>query len=152
MQRQLGSTSPWPSVSLRTWMRQMTHTTRSWRAWSFKFAPRVSEVLDEFKRVAKPSARFWISTPGALAPMYKDSWQRFVTPQSYAVNNILPWELIRVLNDRGWSVHEQWGSFDNIAGQVDNVITGTQLDVSALPLPLQQAGATVWNVIASIGD
>ena len=117
-----------------------------------QFSLSVSAVLDEFERVSKPTARFWLSVPGALAPMYKDSWQRFVSPQPRAVNNILPWELVHVLDDRGWTIHHQWGSFDTVAGQADNVTAHTQLDVATFPLPLQQAAATVWNVIASNGS
>lgn len=112
-----------------------------------QFSPHLSAVLDEFERVARPGAHFWLSVPGALAPMYKDSWQRFVSPEPPAVNYIVPWELNQVLVARGWQLHEQWGSYDNIPSG-DNELGG--FDMSNLPLPLRQAAATVWNVIVSL--
>lgn len=112
-----------------------------------QFSPQVSAVLDEFERVAAPNVRFWLSVPGSLAPMYGDSWKRFVSPEPPAVNYIVPWELLRLLQERGWTVHEQWGSYDAIGPNAANAAAG--IDIDALPLPLQQAAATVWNVIAS---
>jgi SAM-dependent methyltransferase len=112
-----------------------------------QFSPKVSAVLDEFERVTSPGAKFWLSVPGALAPMYQDSWKRFVSPQPPAVNYIVPWELLKVLDDRGWTVLGQWGSFDTVASAGANVAAAAELDVTTLPLPLQQAAATVWNLI-----
>lgn len=114
-----------------------------------QFSPRLSAVLDEFERVAMPNARLWLSVPGALSPIYRESWQRFVDPEPRSLTYLLPWELTRLLEERGWSLHEQWGSFDTVPvreGAGSNVAAG--LDTGALPLPLQQAAATVWNVIA----
>jgi ubiquinone/menaquinone biosynthesis C-methylase UbiE len=112
-----------------------------------QFSPQVSAVLDEFERVAAPNARFWLSVPGSLSPIYGDSWRRFVSAEPRAVNNMVPWELLRLLQERGWSVHEQWGSYDAIGPNAANV--AADLDVTEFPLLLQQAAATVWNVIAS---
>lgn len=114
---------------------------------SLQFSPHLSAVLDEFERAGKPDARFWLSAPGSLAPMYRDSWKRFVAPEPPPVNFIVPWELTRLLEERGWQIHEQWGSFDTVAAAGNNV--AAELDVTQLPLPLQQAAATVWNVIAT---
>lgn len=115
-----------------------------------QFSPHVSTVLDEFERVSRPRARCWLSVPGPLAPMYQDSWQRFVSPELPPVNFITPWELIRVLEERGWQVGEQWGTYDAIADDRTNV--AADLDVANLPLPIQQAAATVWSLIAAIPD
>lgn len=114
---------------------------------ALQFSPHLCAVLDEFQRVGKPDARFWLSAPGALAPMYRDSWRRFIAPEPPPVNFLMPWELNRLLDERGWQLHEQWGSFDSVAHAANNVAAG--LDMSQLPLPMQQAAATVWNVIAT---
>lgn len=114
---------------------------------ALQFSPHLSAVLDEFERAGKPDARFWLSVPGSLAPMYRESWRRFIAPEPPPINYIVPWELIRVLEERGWHIHEQWGSFDSVAHAANNV--AVDLDTSQLPLRLQQAAATVWNVIAT---
>jgi len=114
---------------------------------ALQFSPHLSAVLDEFQRVGKPDARFWLSAPGSLAPMYRDSWRRFIAPEAPPVNFLMPWELIRLLEERGWQIHEQWGSFDSVAHAANNV--AAELDMSQLPLPMQQAAATVWNIIAT---
>lgn len=67
-----------------------------------QFSPHLSAVLDEFERVGKPDARFWLSAPGSLAPMYRDSWRRFIAPEPPPINFLMPWELIRLLDERGW--------------------------------------------------
>jgi len=112
-----------------------------------QFSPHLSAVLDEFERVGKPDARFWLSAPGSLAPMYRDSWRRFIAPEPPPINFLMPWELIRLLEERGWQVHQQWGSFDSVAHAANNV--AAELDMTELPLPMQQAAATVWNIIAT---
>ena len=114
---------------------------------ALQFSPHLSAVLDEFERAGNPDARFWLSVPGSLAPMYRDSWKRFVAPEPPPVNFIVPWELTRLLDERGWQIHEQWGSYDSIAVAGSNV--AADLDIAQLPLPLQQAAATVWNVIGA---
>ena len=112
-----------------------------------QFSPHLSAVLDEFERVGKPDARFWLSAPGSLAPMYRDSWRRFIAPEPPPINFLMPWELIRLLDERGWQVHQQWGSFDSVAHAANNV--AAELDMTELPLPMQQAAATVWNIVAT---
>ncbi len=114
---------------------------------ALQFSPHLSAVLDEFERVAKPDARFWLSAPGALAPMYRDSWRRFLAPEPPPVNFLMPWELHRLLVERGWRIQEQWGSFDSVAHAADNI--AAELDITRLPLPMQQAAATVWNILAT---
>lgn len=112
-----------------------------------QFSPHLSAVLDEFERVGKPDARFWLSAPGSLAPMYRDSWRRFIAPEPPPINFLMPWELIRLLDERGRQVHQQWGSFDSVAHAANNV--AAELDMTELPLPMQQAAATVWNIVAT---
>jgi SAM-dependent methyltransferase len=115
-----------------------------------QFSPHLSAVLEEFERVAAPGARFWLSVPGSLAPMYRDSWKRFVDPEPPSVTYLVPWELLRLIEERGWTVHEQWGSFDSIASLGDDAHNvAAKLDPSTLPLLLQQAAATVWNLVVS---
>jgi hypothetical protein len=47
-------------------------------------------------------------------------------------------------------VSEQWGSFDSIASLGDDARNAASgLDIATLPLLLQQAAATVWNLIVS---
>lgn len=118
---------------------------------TLQFSPHLSAVLDEFERIAAPDARLWFSVPGSLAPMYRDSWKRFVDPEPPAVTYLVPWELTRLIEERGWTIHEQWGSFDAITSRSgDGSNVASELDVTALPLLLQQAAATVWNLIASL--
>jgi len=112
-----------------------------------QFSPHLSAVLDEFQRVGKPDAHFWLSAPGSLAPMYRDSWRRFIAPEPPPVNFLMPWELTRLLEERGWQIHQQWGSFDSVAHAANNV--AAEIDMSKLPLPMQQAAATVWNIVAT---
>lgn len=110
-----------------------------------QFVPDLSAVLDEFGRVAAPTGRLWLAVPGALSPIYRHSWKRFLADEPEPMNYVTPWELIRLLEEKDWVVDQQWGSFDTI-GDAGN--TAAELDIATLPLPLQQAAATVWNVIA----
>lgn len=116
---------------------------------ALQFSPHLSAVLGEFERVAKGGASLWLAVPGALSPVYRHSWRRFMTDEPEPMNYVVPWELIRLLEERGWQIEQQWGSFDAIGADAGNV--ASELDMSVLPLPLQQAAATVWNVILSRG-
>jgi ubiquinone/menaquinone biosynthesis C-methylase UbiE len=113
-----------------------------------QFVPHLSAVLDEFERVTASGGALWLSVPGALSPIYRHSWKRFLADEPEPMNYVTPWELIRLLEEKGWTVGEQWGSFDTI-GDAGNTAAG--LEIATLPLPLQQAAATVWNVIADRG-
>lgn len=112
---------------------------------ALQFSPDVSAALDAFERVSAIDSRWWLAVPGALSPIYRHSWQRFVTDDLEPVNYIVPWELDSLLALRGWTVVDQWGSFDSIAADAQNVLEGIEPD--SLPIPLQQAAATVWNVV-----
>ncbi len=113
---------------------------------ALQFSPRLSAVLDEFGRVTAPGGKLWLAVPGSLSPVYRHSWKRFLADEPEPMNYVTPWELIRLLEEKGWTVEEQWGSFDSLGGDAGN--SAANLDVATLPLPLQQAAATVWNVIA----
>ena len=111
-----------------------------------QFTPRLSAVLDEFRRATAAEGKVWLAVPGALSPVYRHSWKRFQSSEPEPMNYVTPWELVRLLEERSWSVEEQWGSFDALGDDAGN--SAANLDVTRLPLPLQQAAATVWNVIA----
>lgn len=112
-----------------------------------QFSPHLVAVLDEFERVASPDGKLWLAVPGSLSPIYRHSWKRFLEDEPEPMNYVTPWELIRLLEEKGWRITEQWGSFDPIGDDAGN--PAADLDVASLPLPLQQAAATVWNVIAA---
>ncbi len=111
-----------------------------------QFSPHLSAVLREFQRVTACDGKLWLAVPGSLSPVYRHSWKRFLSDTPEPMNFVTPWELIRLLEDRGWTIGSQWGSFDPIGSDAGNV--AASLDTGSLPLPLQQAAATVWNVIA----
>jgi ubiquinone/menaquinone biosynthesis C-methylase UbiE len=112
-----------------------------------QFSPHLSAALDELERVLAPDGRLWVAVPGALSPIYRHSWKRFLASETEPLNYVTPWELNRILQEKGWRIGQQWGSFDSLGEYAGNVARA--LDVSELPLPLQQAAATVWNVIAT---
>ena len=113
---------------------------------ALQFFPNISTVLDEFQRTAAPAGKLWLAVPGSLSPVYRHSWKRFLSESPEPVNYVTPWELNRVLEEKGWTIKAQWGSFDPLGSDAGNV--AADLDTSALPIPLQQAAATAWNVIA----
>lgn len=113
---------------------------------ALQFLPHLSAVLDEFRRATASSGRLWLAVPGSLSPIYRHSWKRFLSDEPEPMNYVTPWELVRLLEEKGWTIEEQWGSFDPIGDNAGN--TAANVDVTTLPLPLQQAAATVWNVIS----
>jgi SAM-dependent methyltransferase len=114
---------------------------------ALQFSPHLSAVLEEFERVSGATASMWLAVPGSLSPVYRHSWQRFLAAEPEPMNYVTPWELNRLLEERGWRVGDQWGSFDSLGADAANA--ASELDIASLPLPLQQAAATVWNVIAT---
>lgn len=111
-----------------------------------QFSPHLSAVLDEFGRVTASEGKLWLAVPGSLSPIYRHSWTRFLSDEPEPMNFVTPWELARLLETKAWTVRAQWGSFDPIGDGANNPAEG--IDTAALPLLLQQAAATVWNVIA----
>jgi cyclopropane fatty-acyl-phospholipid synthase-like methyltransferase len=114
---------------------------------TLQFSPQLSAVLDELERVTAPGGKLWLAVPGSLSPVYRHSWKRFMADEPEPMNYVTPWELSRLLDEKGWTIEEQWGSFDPLGGDAGNA--AANLDVNSLPRPLQQAAATVWNMIAS---
>lgn len=114
---------------------------------SLHFSPDVAATLCEFRRVLRPGGRLLVSTPGALSPIYGESWVRFVDPASAdGMNGILPWEVEDVLQALGWRVIGGWGDYGRSGSGRANDISE---EVAAnLPVRLQQAAATNWTTIA----
>lgn len=112
-----------------------------------QFSPHLTAVLDEFERVIDAGGKMWLAVPGSLSPVNRHSWKRFLAEETEPMNYVTPWELIRLLEEHGWRIEEQWGSFDPIGQDAGN--SASELDVTTLPISLQQAAATVWNVIAA---
>ena len=113
---------------------------------TLQFSPQLSAVLNELGRVTAPGGKLWLAVPGSLSPVYRHSWKRFLSDAPEPMNYVTPWELNRLLEEKGWTIEEQWGSFDPLGDDAGNA--AADLDVGSLPLPLQQAAATVWNAIA----
>jgi hypothetical protein len=85
------------------------------------------------------------SVPGALSPIYNRSWRRFVEPGNVGSNWIVPWEMETLLEQDGWTVIEQWGSYGvSMTGDGNNLESAIRND----PLPLRQAAATIWTMVA----
>jgi hypothetical protein len=87
-----------------------------------------------------------VSVPGALSPIYRQSWRRFIEPDYAGTNFVVPWELEEVLKASGWVMLDGWGEYGQSLTGEGNACTAA--DVAALDRRLQQAAATTWAVIA----
>ncbi|RIK46108.1 MAG: hypothetical protein DCC58_04265 [Chloroflexi bacterium] len=102
-------------------------------------------VLEAFARALAPGGRLLTAVPGALSPIYRDSYRRFLEPQ--ANNRVNPLELERLLEALGWQVRDGWGIYTTAGNGEPNAFT--EPDVLRLPKPLQQAAATYWVTLAT---
>lgn len=111
-----------------------------------QFVPDLSATLLEFRRCLREGGRLLASVPGALSPIYNTSWRRFIDPEPPGTSFLLPWELIEVLREQGWSIVDEWGEYGrNLAGDV----SGFDPEAMArLDIRLRRAAATTWTVIA----
>lgn len=111
-----------------------------------QFVPNVVETLREFRRVLAPGGRLLASVPGALSPIYRSSWRRFLAPDNFTMNLLMPWELEALLEELGWRVVDGWGEFgESLSGETNPL---SAEEISRLDRRLQQAAATTWTVIA----
>ena len=116
---------------------------------SLQFVPDPAAALREFRRVLTADGRLYASVPGALSPIYGRTWQRFVDPEGFTTNRLVPWELEALLAHLGWEILDGWGSFGATMTGDANPLSADA--VAPLDRRLQQAAATSWAVIARPG-
>ena len=113
---------------------------------SLQFVPDPAAALREFRRVLTADGRLYASVPGSLSPIYGRAWRRFLDPEGFTTNRLVPWELEALLAHLGWEVLDGWGSFGTTMNGDANPFSADA--VAPLDRRLQQAAATTWAVIA----
>lgn len=108
------------------------------------FVPNLLATLRELRRVLKPDGHLLASVPGALSPIYRDSWRRFLPELTADTTYLLPWELEHILHEEGWTIVDGWGEWGSDRHGMPNDLSGPPSAVRAL----QQATATTWTTIA----
>lgn len=105
-------------------------------------------ALGDIARVVRPGGQVVLCVPGNLSPIYSESWRRFVGPPEAQTNTFLtPRELEGLLTQAGWRVRDGWGVLTRSGTGEANTLAN--VDLQALPVPLQQAVATSWTLICT---
>jgi SAM-dependent methyltransferase len=108
------------------------------------FVPDLRATLEEFRRVLRPGGRLLASVPGALSPIYRDSWLRHLPGGDPGNSYLLPWELEALLTKLGWTILDGWGDWGTDLYATENATAGVHTD----PVAVQQATATTWTILA----
>lgn len=108
------------------------------------FVPDLRSTLEAFRRLLRPGGKLLASVPGALSPIYRDSWLRHLPGGDPGNSYLLPWELEALLTRLGWTILDGWGEWGADLYETENVAARVHSD----PIAIQQATATTWAILA----
>lgn len=77
---------------------------------ALEFTEVPARALAEFRRVLRPGGWAVICILGPLAPPRQNAYRRLFG-EAVVMNTLMPWELVRLLEDTGWSVKAQEGVY-----------------------------------------